>query len=342
MDYNSTNYQDMIPVQRIRKSKPAQLYYHEEPIKYANITNERSFQRRTQNEEPHNDRYSGHEKRQIPGKQTNSDLVNDLTDRFMEVNYIPRQPVRSADETTVIYSAPKSRFQSVGNNSRSTRPPARDNFESQNCPFQNLEERSPRRGFQTTTKTPGPGFQVLADHSLAYSEMRRSEATKQMIAGDTVNRNASNDLSVYQPRTSSKFNQKLCELENHSHPRISKEKINVYCNKGNGEPKTTVLNMEEMASDFVDSNVFELDQKKQFPKVVNDALQLEKTKSLVVGLIDNALEKLKSKRLERKVSETSFTGSNSQMKQMKNSCFKIIDDELNLLKTLENFSTETE
>lgn len=319
MDYD-TNYEEPIPAQQIRKRVPAQQYYHEEPRKYANIprTNETNPQRRPQNDEPHNERFNGHEKRRIPLKQTNTDLVNDLTDRFMELNY-PSQPAQSADETIVVYTAPKSRFQSVEKNSRPTRPPARDNFNRHNYLTQNRVELSSPRPFRPTTSSPEPAIQP--GHSLATAEVRRSEATEQM--------------------TGLGFNSKHCESKNQPLiQRISKEKINVYGDEGNGEPMA-VLNMEEMASGCVDPNVLER-QKKQFSNVVDEALQLEKTKSIVVELIDNALEKLKSKRFERKVSETSFTGSHSQMKQMKNSCFKKIEDELKLLKTLDSFSTENE
>lgn len=326
----STNYQDTISAQHSRKREPAQQYYEEEPRKYANIphTNVTNTQRRTQNDEYHNDRLNYHKKRQIPGKQTNSDLVNELTDRFMEVNYI--QPVQPTDETTVVYTAPKSRLQFM-------RPLARDNFDRGNCPTQNRVERSGHRSFPPTAET---AFQP----SLDFSELRRSEAPKQMAAGDADNRKAANGLNGYQPCTSSGlgFIPKHSELEKHPlYQRKSKEEINVFGDKGNGE-SITVFNMEEMAGDCVDRNVIEPGQKKQFSKVVDEALLLEKTKSIVVELIDNALEKLKTKRLECKESETSFTGSHSQMKLMKNICFKKIEDELNLLKTLDSFSTEIE
>lgn len=284
---NEIQYRDTIPAQHSRKREPAQQYYQEEPRKYANIprSNETNSQRRTQNHEPYNDRFNGHDRRQIPGKQTNSALVNELTDRFMEVNYFPRLPEQSADGTTVVYTAPKSRFQPVDKNSRSLRPPAEDHFDRQNYPTENLVDRSTPRPFRPTANTPEPAFQPFTGHSFAFSEMRRSEAAKQTTAGNAANRKAANELNGYQPCTSSGlgFNPKLCEVENQSlYQSMSKAKINVYSDKGNGEP-ITVLKIEEMADGCVDPNVLKNGQKKAFSEVVDEAVQLERTKSIVVG-----------------------------------------------------------
>lgn len=201
---------------------------------------------------------------------------------------------------------------------------------------------------ENTTYNTDKYFKPLAGQNMAYAEMRRSKAAKQLAAGDAANRMAENEQNGYQPYTSSGlgFIPKLKEpQELPSYQMTSKETINVYGDDGTGEP-ITVLNVEEMTSGFADAKMLQTGQRKH-SKIVEEAIQLEKTKSIVVELIDTALDKLKSKRLEGKTSETSFTGSESsipqsRMKQMKNSCFKKIEDELKLLKTLDRFSNDSE
>lgn len=340
----ATNYRDSVPAHRMRE--PVQQNYHQEPTTYANIPhrNETNYQRRTPNEVSHqNKQLNDHEIRQISRKQTNSDLVNELTDRFMQVNY--PESLQTADGTTALYTAPKSRFQSSDKNSRSMRPLARENLDRNIYPPQNPAERSVPRPYRQTTNTPEPAFQHLAYHSVISPGIQPSGATKQLTAENADRRKTSNELNGYQqPSPELVLNKKLGDLDTKNlHQKIDKEKNYMYGDGDNGEQTiSTIYEMEESASECIDSNVLEADQKKQFSKVLDEALQLEKTKSIVVELIDNALKKLKSKRLDHKVSEASFTGSHSQMQQMKNSCFKKIEDELKLLKTLDSFSTETE
>lgn len=196
------------------------------------------------------------------------------------------------------------------------------------------------RYFRQPNNTTASGFMPLAGHSLAYSELRRSNAAKQMAAGDAAR--AEKDMTGYQPYTSSGLglNQGVPPYQ-----MSSKDAINVYGEEGNGE-SIAVLNVEEMAGGFTNTKILQTGPRKH-SRIVDEAMQLEITKSTVVELIDNALEKLKSKRLEGKASETSFTGtensiSPSRMKEMKSSCFKKIEDELKFLKTLDRFSNDSE
>lgn len=83
--------------------------------------------------------------------------------------------------------------------------------------------------------------------------------------------------------------------------------------------------------------------------LMQEAMQLEKSKNLIVNLIDGELNKLKLKgngRCEEKSSSlsvqkrTSAGSSVSQLREMKNNCFSKIEDELKMLKTLDRFSQQ--
>lgn len=265
------------------------------------------------------------EERQIPVEPTNSERVNDYTDIYMA-----SLQQRSPDEANRVNAATKNPRTMQQQRQHNTR----EEYCNQNQVTENFQER----------RAPRP-FQPLAGQSLAYKEMPRSEAARQMAAGDAGNRKAENEQNGYQQYTASAAFKPKHNKSQPSFEMTTKETINMYGDEDTGEP-ITVLNVEEMANGFTDAKMLQTGQKKH-SKIVEEAIQLEKTKSIVVDLIDNALDKLKSKRLEGRPSETSFTETDnsftpSRMKQMKNSCFKKIEDELKLLKTLDRFSNDSE
>lgn len=258
----------------------------------------------------------------------------------------PHQESRSPDLT-----GEKFRFQHFEKDPRSLEQPRQqhttEEYSKKNQLTQNLEEKMAPRYFHRSIYNTENEFKPLAGQNLAYLESRRSEAAKQMAAGDAANRKAANEINGYQTYTSGLgCTPKLSEPQGvPSYQMTNKETNIVYGEEGNGEP-ITALNMEVVDSGPKNSKLLQTDQRKH-SKIVGEAIQLQKTRSIVVELIDKALEKLKPKMMEVKSSETSFAESDdsitpSRMKQLKSSCFKKIEDELMLLKTLDRFSTDSE
>lgn len=268
----------------------------------------------------------------------------------MNANFPPQQPI-SPDKANLMYA--EHRCQHIEKDPRSLQQPRQQPTKKDSCNqnknMENLKELTAPRPFRQSTCIPNNEFKPLAGQRLAYSTILRSEAARELAAGDAANlQQTENEQNAYQPYTSSGLavNPKLKESQGvPSYQMTSKDSINVYDEDCNVE-QITALNVEEITGGFTDLKVLQTGQRRH-SKIIEEAIQLEKTKSIVVELIDNALDKLKSKRTQGKESETSFTASEnsipaSRLKQMKDSCFKKIEVELKLLKTLDRFSNESE